>query len=79
MEIGNLTHVKQQNGLSSADAEYVATPKNAPLRQLDEQHGFTAIETDVLGEVVPAQEDFALAPCGWIEVEDRVSSYASPA
>jgi predicted enzyme involved in methoxymalonyl-ACP biosynthesis len=51
-------------------AQYRPTPRNSPVRELFETHGFTLVATDDGGvkDYELERRDNAPTPCDWIEV-----------
>ena len=76
IESAILNHIKQlcftQSSCRILQTQYLPTAKNAPVRELYEQHGFLAIETDTRGAKLYqlSREDLAFTPCDWIEVKN---------
>jgi FkbH-like protein len=83
IESAVLNHVKQlcfeRSTCNILQAKYQASAKNAPVRELYEQQGFSRSETEVSGCKLYwlPRENVAMAACSWISVEDPLSSEQS--
>jgi FkbH-like protein len=74
IETALLNHVKarllEHRGLIDLRARYIPTPKNQPVENLFESHGFRIVETRPNGEKLYAlgRSEAKLEKCDWIEV-----------